>query len=272
MRYNRDQHDDDQEHDVNSLPLPADAPPADVIAEHWADLRAAAVPGTRRPRASHIGRHLADAIAERDRIERQERSVLGRGTAPAAADLSALDVMRVVEHAVLYVEAEIRTALGLALYRRPAGNPGTVPAACADLAVYRAMITGEWVKWADATLRPVARQILTVLGLGDARPIRLLQPCPWCGSVLMARPAHPLGPHIECTGRRVICKAPSSTWIQGRPMWRWDDLADLGRALDAPLRADRPELVTDVELAGRAPGLTEGERDRLYDELTPGAA
>ncbi|MFE3197178.1 hypothetical protein [Embleya sp. NPDC059237] len=249
-----------------------DTPPADVIAVHWADLRAAAVPGTRRPRASHIGRHLAAAIAERDRIERAERSTLARGTSPAAANLAAVDVMRTVEQAVLYVEAETRATLGLALYSRPAGNPNTVPAACADLGIYRAWLNREQNAWIDTTLRPVARQVVGVLGFGDERPLRLLQPCPWCGSVLMMRPVHPLGPHVECTGRRVICRAPSSTWIQGRPMWRWDDLADLGRALDAPPRADRAELVTDAELAGRAPGLTEAERDRLRAELTPDAA
>ncbi|MYW03480.1 hypothetical protein [Streptomyces sp. SID3343] len=252
------------------------ATPAEIIAEHWADLRAASMPGTRRPRASHIGRHLAEAIAERDRIERQERSTLGRGASPAAADLSAVQVARVAEQGLLYVEAEVRSGLGLTLYRRATGNPLTVPAACADLARYRTWLGDhangrELTQWMDRTLRPVARQIITVLGLGDERPLRLLQPCPWCGSPLLVHAAHELGPHVECTGTVKVCEAPATTWIQGRPMWRWDDLAALGRALThgAP-PATRDPLVDAAEVGRRGTGLTQAEQDRLYAELNTG--
>ncbi|WP_406298079.1 hypothetical protein OG948_21340 [Embleya sp. NBC_00888] len=252
-----------------------DTPPAETIAEHWADLRAASMPGTRRPRASHIGRHLAEAIAERDRIERAERSALGRGASPAAADLSAVQVARVAEQALLYVEAEARATLGLTLYSRPTGNPLTVPAACRDLAKYRVWLGEDpeyghaQIRWIDQTLRPIARQVVTVLGVGDGRPLRLLQQCPWCGSGLVVHAVHPLGPHVECTGTVEPCEAPSTTWIRGRPMWRWDDLARLGRALDAPTQADRPPLLDAAELGRRAPRLTNADRDRIRAELSP---
>ncbi|MFF7251448.1 hypothetical protein ACFZBU_47235 [Embleya sp. NPDC008237] len=111
-----------------------------------------------------------------------------------------------------------------------------------------------------------------MLGLGDDRPLTLLQPCPWCRSALVVHAAHALGPHVECTGRIDVCEAPCTTWVQGRPMWRWNDLAALGQALDAPMQQDGPALVDDAERGRRAPHLTTAEQDRMRAELTPGAA
>lgn len=208
---------------------------AQTIAEHWTDLLATAIPGTRRPRTALINAALADAIRTRDALERAEKTPLARGASPAPGNLDAVQVAQDVERAVLYVEREIRRVLGLTLWARPAGNPRTVPAVCSDITVLARMCDHAQTTWIDHELAPTARAVLNAVGL-DERTITLSQPCPWCGGALRVRAVSDLGPHVTCTGG-TPCDAPSSTLLRGRPLWRWEHLDRLGAALRATTTA-----------------------------------
>ncbi|MCF2531734.1 hypothetical protein [Yinghuangia soli] len=220
--------------------------PADTIAEFWPDLLAATEPGTRR-RTNSLARPIAEAIVERDRIERAERSTLARGVAPAPATVHVIDVIRDVTAAVRYVEAETREALRLP-YLVPAPSADTdTPSACRRILGYRRMLTVDQAAWIETQLRPAARAVLTAVGL-DERPVTLLQPCPWCGGPLTVHAVTPVGPHVLCSGD-APCDAVSSTWLYGRPLWHLDDLGRLGALLHVPTRSARQPLKVNLHKA-----------------------
>lgn len=223
--------------------------PAHVIAEYWPDLLAAREPGTRR-RTQSLARAIAAAVIERDRLERAERSTLARGVAPAPAEVHVIDVIRDVTAAVRCVDAAVRDVLNLP-YLAPHPSPeADVPATCEQIQAYRRLLLPEQRDWVEEQLRPASRAVLTAVGL-DERPVTLLQPCPWCGGRLRVNAVHRVGPHVLCLGERE-CDAPASTWLYGRPLWRWDDLDRLGWHLDTPSRPERPTYVNGAERHARS--------------------
>lgn len=212
------------------------------VIEYWPDLTEARLPGTARPwRQPDL---TSEQRAERDhlaRIERQERSGLAPGEAPAPVDLAVLDLLG----EILWQADEIAGVIADAIMCPRLAPP---PSALTDARPWldfaarhygeAELHTDDYARVANTTRDLVAQVARALCLVYDGQ--RLDVECPWCagrtettpvGGAKTWRVRQLPGDLVAIVCESGTCEPPSKdvgTWWRGRPCWpvaEWDWLS-----------------------------------------------